>query len=68
MPQRLLGRLLNDMEYLDIRDVLGDGMHPYLDQIQQRLNQAGNDIASTFFSTQVVLPGTKNYQQVQQQQ
>ncbi len=68
VPQRLLGRLLNDMEYLDIRDVLGDGMHPYLDQIQQRLNQAGNDIASTFFSTQIVLPGAKNFQQVQQQQ
>ena len=67
-PQRLLGRLLNEMEYLDIRDVLGEAMHPFLDRIQQRLNQAGNDIATTFFSTQIVLPGTKNYQQVQQQQ
>jgi uncharacterized alpha-E superfamily protein len=67
-PQRQLGRLVNEMEYLDIRDVLGGNMHPYLDQIQQRLNQAGNDIAATFFSTQIILPGTKNYQQVQQQQ
>ncbi|NJM39610.1 MAG: alpha-E domain-containing protein [Anaerolineae bacterium] len=67
-PQRQLGRLVNEMEYLDIRDVLSEGMHTFLDRFQQRLNQAGNDIAGTFFSTQVVLPDTRNYQQVQQQQ
>ena len=67
-PQRLLGRLVSEMEYMDIRDVLGEGMHPYLDHIQQRLNQAGGDIATAFFSTQVVLTGSRNFQQVQQQQ
>jgi len=67
-PQRALGRLVNDLEYIDIHDVLGTDMHPYLDQLQQRLNQAGDEIARTFFNTQVILPGAKNFQQAQQQQ
>ena len=67
-PQRALGRLVHDMDYLDIHEILGVDMHPYLDQLQLRLNQVGHEIARTFLNTQVILSGEKANQQVQQQQ
>lgn len=67
-PQRIFGRLVSEMEYLDIREVLGEGMHPYLDQLQQRINRASDEITLTFFSTQIILPGANSNQQAQQQQ
>lgn len=67
-PQRIFGRLVSEMEYLDIREVLGEDMHPYLDQLQQRINRAGDEITLTFFNTQIILPGAYNSQQAQQQQ
>jgi uncharacterized alpha-E superfamily protein len=66
--QRLLGRLCAEMEYLDISEVLGERMDPYLNQLLIRLNQAGDEIARTYFNTQVILPGPKSYQAVQAQQ
>jgi hypothetical protein len=56
------------MEYLDISEVLGERMDPYLNQLLIRLNQAGDEIARTYFNTQVILPGPKSYQAVQAQQ
>jgi uncharacterized alpha-E superfamily protein len=68
-PARLFGRMCADLEYVDIRDVLGNGVHEYLDQLAQRLNHAGDEITTHFFSSQVILPGAKrSVQQVQQQQ
>jgi uncharacterized alpha-E superfamily protein len=68
-PARVFGRLCAELDYLDIRDVLGQGVHPYLDQLEQRLNQAGDEITTYYFSMQVSLPGAKrSVQQIQQQQ
>lgn len=64
---RSLGRLQADLNYLDIRDVLEDRMDPYLNQLMARLNSVDEEIARTYFNTQVVLPGRKP-QQAQQQQ
>lgn len=65
--QRALGRLGAEMNYLDIQEVLGDNLHPYLDKLLKRLNQAGQEIEWTFFNTRVILPG-RQVQQAQQQQ
>jgi uncharacterized alpha-E superfamily protein len=68
-PARLFGRLCADLDYLDIRDVLGAGVHQYLDRLAGRLNLAGDEITTAYFNMQVILPGTKRtVQQVQQQQ
>lgn len=66
-PQRSLGRLVSELEYLDIQDILGTHLHTYLTQLVLRLNQAGEDITRTYFSTQVILPEL-HPQQAQQQQ
>jgi len=67
-PLRSLGRLSADLEYLDINDVLGDRMEPYLNQQLMRLNGASADVARTFFNTRVILADERPRQQQQQQQ
>jgi uncharacterized alpha-E superfamily protein len=66
---RTAGRICSDLTYLDLTEVLGDGLHDFLERIINRMNALGDDITRTFFSAQVILPGWRNYlQQVQQQQ
>jgi uncharacterized alpha-E superfamily protein len=66
-PQRSLGRLVAELEYLDVQEVLGAQLHAYLDQLVVRINRAAGDITRTYFSTQVILPEL-HPQQAQQQQ
>jgi uncharacterized alpha-E superfamily protein len=66
-PRRTLGRVSADLEYLDIHEVLGEGMDPYLEQLLVRLNTVGDDIARAFFNTRVILPDSRPQQQQQQQ-
>jgi uncharacterized alpha-E superfamily protein len=69
LPLRTFGRLCADLQFLDIRDVIGESLHAYLDQLIARLNAAGDEISRGFFSAQIILPGSRTYlQQVQQQQ
>ncbi len=69
-PQRTLGRICAEMDYLEINEVLDQNMHPYLDRLLLRLNQAGNEITQTYFNTQVILQTQypPRQQQSQQQQ
>lgn len=66
-PRRTLGRISADLEYLDIQEILGDKMDPYLNQLLVRLNTAGDDIARAYFNTRVILPDSRPQQQQQQQ-
>jgi len=47
--EKCLGRLMADMNYADIEDVMELGMHEYLDSLQVRMNEVGQEISSTFF-------------------
>ncbi|NMB88035.1 MAG: alpha-E domain-containing protein [Chloroflexi bacterium] len=66
-PRRTLGRVTADLEYLDIHEVLGAGMDPYLHRLLLRLNAVGDDIAQAYFTTRVILPDSRPQQQQQQQ-
>src|SRR5262245_28215722 len=68
LPQRSLGKLSSELIYLDVNEVLGEQLHDYLGQLLLRLNQAGEDITRTYFSTQVILPELHPQQAQQQQQ
>jgi uncharacterized alpha-E superfamily protein len=48
--EKLLGRLNADLEYTDIEDVIKQGMHEYLDNLQTRLNQIDAAIGVAFFN------------------
>ena len=67
-PQRSLGRLSADLEYLDINDVLGERMDAYLNQLLARLNGSSADVARTYFNTRVILAEERPKQQQMQQQ
>ena len=67
-PHRSLGRLSADLEYLNLPEVLGGQMAPYLGQLLQKLNGVSADIARTYFNTRVVLADERPRQQQQQQQ
>jgi len=60
--EKYLGRLLADLNYSDIEDVMEIGIHEYLDSLQTRFNKIGGDISATFFK---VLPAD-NYDLSQQ--
>jgi len=47
--EKILGRLQADLDYADIDEVLEFGMHEYLESLQVRLNQVGEEISATFF-------------------
>jgi len=47
--EKILGRLQADLDYADIAEVLEFGMHEYLESLQVRLNQVGEEISTTFF-------------------
>ncbi|HEY6551896.1 MAG TPA: alpha-E domain-containing protein [Vicinamibacteria bacterium] len=70
-PRQTLGKLCAELEYLDIHEVLGPGMDVFLDGLVSKVHRVGDEIASTYFSTQVILPksrGARRDQQQQQQQ
>ena len=49
-----LGRLASDLDYTDHKDIVRDGLHQFLDDIQTSLNHAGDGVAETFFSLKPV--------------
>jgi uncharacterized alpha-E superfamily protein len=52
--ERALGRLRGELEYGDIREIVGGGLHEYLDGFQSRLNRVGDAIHETFFAPRPV--------------
>ena len=50
LAEKRLGRLVADLEYADIDEVVEFGMHQYLDELQTRLNQVDVAIGTTFFN------------------
>lgn len=48
--ERRLGRLVADLDYTAIGEVLGEGLHEFLDDTQVRLNGVGEALQDTFFS------------------
>jgi uncharacterized alpha-E superfamily protein len=69
-PHRSLGRICSELDYVDIEEVLGANMHPYLTRLLTKMNHAGDELTRTFFHTQVILPAEypPRQQQSQQQQ
>ncbi len=55
--EKLLGRLMADLEYADIDEVIEQGMHEYLDGLQMRLNKIDTAIGHTFFNLKPLIEG-----------
>ena len=51
--ERALGRLVAELDYTDVSDVIRAGLHGFLDSLQDRLNDIGDEITHTFFAPPV---------------
>ncbi len=52
--EQRLGRLRAELDYTQVADIIGQGLHEYLDQFQTKLNLVGEGISDTFFAPQPV--------------
>lgn len=48
-PQRLLGRLRADVEFLDVRELLAGDLSVYLDMVERDIRQVAESIETTYF-------------------
>jgi uncharacterized alpha-E superfamily protein len=60
--EKHLGRLKADLEYTDIDEVVQQGMHEYLDNFQNRLNQVDLAVGNTFFNLKPLISTTHEAQ------
>jgi len=60
--EKFSGRLLSDLQFSSIDDVVAHGVHSYLDLLQQKFNQLGNAVFDVYMSVQNI------YENPQQQQ
>jgi uncharacterized alpha-E superfamily protein len=54
LAARRLGRLRADLDYADIGEITGQGLHEFLDNFQAELNRVGDAIFETFFALRPV--------------
>jgi len=54
-----LGRLCAELNYVQVREIIGRGLHEFLDDIQVRLNVVGDAVHNAFFDLQPVSVMTK---------
>lgn len=52
--ERALGRLRSELDYLTIDEIIQTGLHEFLDDLQQQLNEVGNKVFKTFFALEPV--------------
>lgn len=52
--ERELGRLNADLSYADTKEILGRGLHEYIDNLQIRLNYVSQQVYETFFAMKPV--------------
>ena len=48
--EKALGRLLADLDYIQVEEIKSFGLHEFLDSTQTRLNQIGDAVSEAFFA------------------
>jgi uncharacterized alpha-E superfamily protein len=64
--QRVVGRLVSELSFLDLSELHRLRLAPLLARVLRGIEHAGDEIADTYFTTRVLVPGA--YAQAQQQQ
>lgn len=49
-PEKLLGQLCSELAFASVEEIITGGLHEYLDELQDKLNQVGRGIHETFFA------------------
>jgi uncharacterized alpha-E superfamily protein len=50
MPEKRLGRLRSQLDYIQIGEIIDQGLHEFIDAFQVQLNKVGDAIHETFFA------------------
>jgi uncharacterized alpha-E superfamily protein len=58
-PEKQLGQLCSDLSFASVEEIVSQGMHEYLDQLQTRVNAVGGGIFETFFAFKTPEPSRK---------
>jgi uncharacterized alpha-E superfamily protein len=48
--EQLLGRLRSELDYTHVADVIAEGLHEFIDELQAKLNEIGGAIHAAFFA------------------
>jgi uncharacterized alpha-E superfamily protein len=56
--ERLMGQLSSDLAYVNVDEILNQGLHEYLDDLQNRVNAIGGSVFDTFFARQSAVAPT----------
>jgi len=54
--EKLLGQLCSDLAYARVDDIVNQGLHEYLDDLQTRMNRVGTGMFETFFARRAPKP------------
>lgn len=57
-PERLLGLLCSELAFQAVEEVIGRGLHEFIDQLQGKLNLIGAGIHETFFTKRILKSST----------
>ena len=66
-PERAVGRLTSELSFLEVSELQGGRLEPLLERLLRGIAAAGGDVAETFFTTRVLVPGAYAQAEAQQQ-
>lgn len=58
--EKLLGQLCSELSFTTVDEIIRHGLHEYVDDLQDRVNQVGAGIFETFFALKSPTPKRKN--------
>lgn len=64
--EKLLGQLCSDLSYAAVDEIVNAGLHEYLDDLQDKMNQVGGDIHDTFFALKTPKTSKRSMQEQRQ--
>ncbi len=67
-PEKLLGQLCSDLSFASVDEIIGHGLHEYLDELQTRMNAVSAGIFETFFALKAPQPAKRAARQFAQAQ
>lgn len=52
-PEKLLGQICSELAYATVEELVENGLHEFIDDLQSRINRVGKGISESFFALRV---------------
>jgi uncharacterized alpha-E superfamily protein len=65
-PEKLLGQLCSELSFTTVDEIIKQGLHEYVDDLQTRMNQVSAGIFETFFAFKNPVPKARGKRQAAQ--